>query len=112
MAQLVLDLADKVSALLSVKRVYADPVVIDETTVIPVSVSYAGFGAGEGGDAAGGHGGGGGGGGVALPVGAYIARKGEPVHFEPNLVAVLAVSTALIAVSGRLIVRLVRAARR
>ncbi|QTX04516.1 spore germination protein GerW family protein [Agromyces archimandritae] len=112
MADLVVELANTVGGV-GVKTSYADPIDIDGTTVIPVAVGYYGFGAGTGEveSGSGGEASGGGGGGASIPVGAYIGR-GDDVRFEPNLIALIAVSVPAIWVAGRALARIVRALKR
>jgi hypothetical protein len=106
MPNLALELG-KQSASLGVNSVYGDQVDVDGVRLIPVAVSWSGFGAGE--DDAGN--GGGGGGGVAIPLGAYI-RRGDDLRFEPNLVSVLAVGIPFLWVAGRALSRVIRALKR
>ncbi|WP_104126002.1 hypothetical protein [Cryobacterium sp. Y57] len=93
-----------------VKSAYGDPVQIDGVTLIPVALSYYGFGggdAGEGGVA----GSGGGGGGVSLPIGAYV-KSGGTARFEPNVIALLAVGVPFLLVAGRALARIIRALKK
>ncbi len=74
--------------LLTVRRVFGEPIVTPEVTLVPVArlVGGAGFGDGEGeirgGRARAGSGSGGGFGVVAVPVGTYVVR-GSEVTWQP-----------------------------
>ncbi|MCT9820279.1 hypothetical protein N3K63_08285 [Microbacterium sp. W1N] len=106
MANFVLDLGKQVASL-GVKSVYGEQQDVDGLRLIPVALTWSGFGGGE--DATGNAGGGGGG--YAIPVGAYI-RKGDDLRFEPNLVSLAAVAIPLVWVAGRVFVRIIRALKR
>lgn len=106
MPNLALELG-KQSASLGVSSVYGEQQDLDGIRLVPVALSWSGFGAGE--DNLGN--GGGGGGGVAIPVGAYI-RKGDDLRFEPNLVSLLAVGIPFVWVTGRALSRVIRALKR
>ncbi|RLK49296.1 hypothetical protein [Microbacterium telephonicum] len=106
MPNFVLDLGKQVTSL-GVKSVYGEQQDVDGIRLIPVALSWSGFGGGE--DATGSSGGGGGG--YAIPVGAYI-RKGDDLRFEPNLVSLAAVAIPLVWVAGRVFVRIIRALKR
>ncbi len=103
MPNLALDLA-KQTASLGVTSVYGEQQDVDGIRLIPVALSWSGFGAGDDGDGSTG----GGGGGYAVPVGAYI-RKGDDLRFEPNLVTLVAVAIPFVWVAGRAISRVIRA---
>ncbi len=105
MANLPLELG-KQFASLGVTSVYGEQQDVDGIRLIPVALTWSGFGAGE--DP---NGGGGGGGGAAIPVGAYI-RKGDDLRFEPNLVSLLAVGIPFVWVAGRALSRVIRALTR
>lgn len=109
MPNLVLELG-KQSAALGVTSVYGEQVDVDGMRMVPVAISWHGFGAGEDGAGAGGASGGGGGG-AAIPVGAYI-RKGDSLRFEPNLISLLAVGIPFVWVAGRVLSRIIRALKR
>ncbi|MWB97387.1 hypothetical protein [Agromyces seonyuensis] len=102
MAELVVDLANKVTGV-GVKTSYGEKIEIDGTTIVPVAIGWYGFGGGEGDVSTGtgeageapGSGMGGGGGGASIPIGAYVSRDGT-VGFEPNVVALAAVSIPLL----------------
>ncbi|MGB4777657.1 hypothetical protein [Microbacterium sp.] len=106
MPNLALELG-KQAASLGVNSVYGEQQDIDGIRLVPVALSWSGFGAGEddGGN------GGGGGGGVAIPLGAYI-RKGDDLRFEPNLVSLIAVGIPFVWVAGRAFSRVIRALKR
>ena len=106
MPNLALELG-KQTASLGVTSVYGEQQDIDGVRLVPVALTWSGFGAGE--DPTGGSGGGGGG--VAIPVGAYI-RTGDGVRFEPNLVSLLAVAIPFVWVAGRALSRVIRALKR
>jgi hypothetical protein len=103
MANIVTQIADKVRPI-GVSTNYGDPVEVGDTTIIPVSLGWFGFGGG--GDEN--DNGGGGGGGVAVPVGAYIRKPGKDLEFEPNLVALIAVSIPMVWVTGTVLRKLIR----
>src|SRR3954467_9879944 len=114
MPQLVVRLAEMLTSF-GAKAAYGDPIEVDGKRIMPVAFLWYGFGGGsdEGEDAAAGGGGGGGtlpagagggGGGATIPVGAYVTT-GNTVRFQPNLVALLAVSIPLTFVAGRAFAR-------
>lgn len=106
MPNLALELG-KQTASLGVTSVYGEQQDVGGVRMIPVAVTWSGFGAGE--DATSGSGGGGGG--VAIPVGAYI-RKGDDLRFEPNLISLVAVGIPFVWVAGRVLARLIRVLKR
>ncbi|KZE91041.1 hypothetical protein [Microbacterium sp. TNHR37B] len=106
MPNLALELG-KQSASLGVRSVYGEQQDVDGVRVIPVAISWSGFGAGEDPE----RGSGGGGGGVAIPVGAYI-RRGDDLRFDPNLVSLVAVGIPFVWVAGRALSRIIRALKR
>lgn len=106
MPNLALELG-KQTASLGVTSVYGEQQDVGGVRMIPVALTWSGFGAGE--DATSGSGGGGGG--VAIPVGAYI-RKGDDLRFEPNLISLVAVGIPFVWVAGRVLTRLIRALKR
>jgi len=97
----------KQSASLGINAAYGEQRDVGGVQVIPVSISWTGFGGGS--DEAGN--GGGGGGGYAVPVGAYIRRGGD-VRFEPNVVSLLAVAIPFVWVAGRALSRVIRALKK
>lgn len=107
MANLPLELG-KQFASLGVSTVYGEQQDVDGIRIIPVALTWSGFGAGE--DTSGGAGGGGGGG-AAIPIGAYV-RKGDDLRFEPNLVSLVAVGIPFVWIAGRALSRVIRALKR
>ena len=108
MANLVENLAETMSAL-GVKRSYGDPVTIDGVEVIPVALSWFGFGAGSDDSS---EAGGGGGGGASVPVGVYSTGPDGIVRFEPNLISLLAVAIPLTWVGGKALAGIIRALKK
>ncbi len=86
---------------------YGDEREIEGTTVVPVALVSYGFGAGGSDD----EGEGGGGGGSVIPVGAYVGDS-LGVRFQPNPVALIAVSIPLVWVSGKALARVVKALKK
>jgi hypothetical protein len=86
---------------------YGDEREIEGTTFVPVAL--VGYGFGGGGDAE--ENGGGGGGAWAVPVGAYVGDS-LGVRFQPNPIALVAVSVPLVWVSGKALARVVKALKR
>lgn len=99
----------KLAADAGVSGVYGEQQDVDGVRLIPVAVTWHGFGAGEDTSAEGGSGGGGGG--ISAPVGAYV-RAGDTIRFQPNIVSLAAVAIPLIWVTGRALARIIRAAKR
>ena len=94
------------------KLAYGEPIEVAGTTIVPVAMGSYGFGAGEGvGEGEENEGSGGGGGGMAIPVGAYITKNGS-TRFEPNPVALIAVSIPFVCVAGWAVARVVKAWKR
>ncbi|WES65255.1 hypothetical protein P0L94_04080 [Microbacter sp. GSS18] len=93
----------KQSATLGVTSAYGEQQDVDGVRIVPVALTWSGFGGGE--DEAGN--GGGGGGGVTIPVGAYI-RRGDDLRFEPNLVSLVAVAIPFVWVAGRALSRVIK----
>jgi uncharacterized spore protein YtfJ len=125
MANLVETLTDATKSI-GVGAAYGAPVEIEGKTIVPVALVWAGFGGGNGtgngnanspsdasrpllGGEAGGEGFGGGG--VSIPIGAYVTSEGQ-VSFEPNLIALLAVSIPVIITSGWAFARVIRALKK
>jgi hypothetical protein len=106
MPNLALELG-KQTASLGVTHVYGEQQDVDGIRLIPVALSWSGFGAGEDDQGSAG----GGGGGFAIPLGAYV-RKGDDLRFEPNIVSVLAVGIPFLWVAGRALSRIIRALKR
>src|SRR5215813_3206066 len=108
MANLAVELG-KLAADSGVKSVYGAQQDVDGVRIIPVAVTWHGFGAGtDNGDEGAS---GGGGGGISAPVGAYV-RSGDGIRFEPNLVSLLAVAIPFVWVTGRALARIIRAFKR
>lgn len=97
----------KQSASIGVNSAYGEQQEVDGVRLIPVALTWSGFGGGS--DEAGNGGGGGGGG--AIPIGAYI-RRGDELRFEPNLVALLAVAIPFVFFAGRALSRVIRALKK
>ncbi|GAA2232447.1 hypothetical protein N1031_08455 [Herbiconiux moechotypicola] len=122
MADLVETLSDATRSI-GVNAAYGAPVEIDGATFVPVALVWAGFGGGNGkasspgatdkkigaGDAGGE---GFGGGGVSIPIGAYVSGPDGKAAFEPNLIALLAVSIPVICTTGWALARFVRALKK
>lgn len=105
MPNLALELGNQ-AASLGVKSVYGEQQDVDGVRIIPVALTWSGFGAGQAGD----DNSGGGGGGVAIPMGAYI-RRGDDLRFEPNLISLVAVAIPFVWVVGRALKTIIRAFR-
>lgn len=97
----------KMSASLGVKTVYGEQQDVDGVRMVPVALSWSGFGGGS--DESGNEGGGGGS--YAVPLGAYI-RRGDDLRFEPNIVSFLAVAIPFVWVAGHALSRVIRALKR
>ena len=97
----------KQSASFGVTSAYGEQQDVDGIRLIPVAITWSGFGGGS--DEAGN--GGGGGGGWTVPLGAYI-RKGDGLRFEPNLVSLVAVAIPFIFFAGRALSRVIRALKK
>lgn len=119
MTKLALELADKFKAV-GVTTVYGDAVDVDGEKLIPVALAWYGFGAGEGEaeadtasktNAGHGAGSGGGGGGFALPIGAYIKTR-QGLHFEPNVVSLVAVGIPFVWAVGKALSVVIRALKK
>ncbi|WP_105566455.1 spore germination protein GerW family protein [Microbacterium halophytorum] len=115
MPNIALELA-KLSATAGVKSAYGEKQEVDGVTIVPVAAAWSGFGAGEGdgsapGGSGAGQGSGGGGGSLSIPLGVYVRRQ-EGLRFEPNLIALLAVSVPVIWVAGRALRKIIRALKR
>ncbi|MGZ0710686.1 hypothetical protein ACWPKO_20355 (plasmid) [Coraliomargarita sp. W4R53] len=93
----------KQSATFGVSSIYGEQQDVGGVRMIPVALTWTGFGGGE--DAAGN--GGGGGGGWAIPIGAYI-RRGDDLRFEPNIITLMVVAVPFIFVAGRSLTRVIR----
>lgn len=97
----------KQSAALGVHATYGESRDVNGVTIVPVAISWSGFGAGDDGNGSNG----GGGGGFSAPVGAYI-RKGDGIHFEPNLVSLVAVGIPFVWAVGHALSRIIRALKK
>lgn len=106
MPNIALELGKR-AASFGVTAVYGEQQEVDGVRIIPVALSWSGFGGGS--DESGN--GGGGGGGAAIPLGAYI-RRGDDLRFDPNLVSLLAVAIPFVWVCGRTLTRVIRALKR
>ncbi|GAA3626677.1 hypothetical protein GCM10022200_06290 [Microbacterium awajiense] len=102
MPNIALELGKQASTF-GVTSAYGEQQDVDGVRLVPVAVTWSGFGGGE--DDSGN--GGGGGGGYAIPVGAYV-RRGDDLRFEPNIVALLAVAIPFVWVAGRALSRVIR----
>ncbi len=105
MANIVEKIAESVKAL-GITANYGDPVTIDGVELIPVSLVYFGFGGGSDDE-----GGMGGGGGVSVPIGAYVGG-GAGGRFQPNLIALIAVSIPATVVLGKSLSMIIRALKK
>lgn len=74
-----------------------------------MALTWFGFGAGADDSA---EAGGGGGGGASIPVGVYSTGPDGTVQFEPNLIALLAVSIPLTWVAGKALASIVKALKK
>ena len=106
MPNIALELGQQ-SANFGVKSAYGEQLDVDGVRIVPVAITWSGFGGGS--DESGN--GGGGGGGYSIPLGAYI-RRGDGLQFEPNVVAFLAVAIPFVWVAGRALSRVIRALKR
>ncbi|HAM26579.1 MAG TPA: hypothetical protein DCP11_07685 [Microbacteriaceae bacterium] len=105
------NLAERIGQLvtsLGVRASYGEKITIDGAEAVPVALVWFGFGGGsdESGEA-----GGGGGGGATIPIGVYTGGINGP-RFQPNLVALLAVSIPLTLVAGKALSHIVRALKK
>ncbi len=114
MANLTVELAKIVSAT-GTKASYGEPIVLGDTTIIPVSYSWFGFGSGQGPEVGKDHDSdgmsGGGGGGASVPVGAYV-KQGDSLVFQVNPVTAMIVGIPFVCVAGRALVRIIRALKK
>ncbi|MBA8815929.1 putative spore protein YtfJ [Microbacterium halimionae] len=106
MPNIALDIG-KQTATLGVKAAYGEQQDVDGIRIIPVALTWTGFGGGS--DESGN--GGGGGGGYAVPLGAYI-RTGDELRFVPNVVSFVAVAIPFVWVAGRALSRVIRALKK
>ena len=94
---------------LGVERSFGAPIELGNETFIPVAAVWMGMGGGISTEESAGEGAGGGG--ISMPLGAYVSTDGRS-KFRPNTIALLAVATPLICVTGHAIARIVRAGKR
>ena len=80
---------------MTVRRVFAEPLVQDGATVVPAAVVIGGMGAGSGQRGGGDAGDGGGFGVIALPVGAFTIKAGQ-VRWHPSVSVNLLVAAATV----------------
>jgi hypothetical protein len=106
MPNIALDLGEQLTNF-GVKAAYGEQQDVDGVRLVPVAVTWAGYGGGS--DDSGANGGGGGGG--SVPVGAYI-RRGDDLRFEPNIVSFLAVAIPFVWVAGHALSRVIRALKK
>ena len=106
MPNLALELG-KLSSSIGAKSVYGEQQDLDGVKIIPVALTWHGFGGGSDEEGAAG----GGGGGAAIPVGAYV-RTGDSIRFEPNIISLLAVAVPFVCVAGRALARIIRALKK
>lgn len=92
---------------------YGDPVELEGSTIVPVAVTWFGFGGGSGADPANpeSKNEGGGGGGFAAPFGAYVTTNGN-TRFKPNPVTLLVVSATVVSAVGGAVAQIIKACRR
>ncbi|BDV30796.1 hypothetical protein [Microbacterium terricola] len=106
MPNIALDLG-KQAASFGVSAAYGEQQDVDGVRIVPVALTWSGYGGGS--DESGN--GGGGGGGWAIPVGAYV-RRGDDLRYEPNIVSLLAVAVPFVWVAGRAFSRVIRALKK
>ncbi|MGG7463734.1 hypothetical protein [Plantibacter sp. YIM 135347] len=109
MTNLVLKLAEQAKNI-GVTAAYGEQQDVDGVKLVPVALSYYGFGAGSEGDADDAAGGGGGGG-LSVPVGAYIKTQ-DGLRFDPNLISLIAVAIPFIWVSGKALSSIIKALKK
>lgn len=96
----------KHTASFGVRSAYGEPQNVDGVSITPVAFAYSGFGGGSGDGAEGG-----GGVVVTVPVGVYVRRE-EGLRFEPNFITLLVVAVPFVWVTGRALVRIIRALKK
>ena len=106
MPNIALELGQQ-STTFGVTAAYGEQQDVDGVRIVPVALTWAGFGGGS--DEQGN--GGGGGGGYSIPLGAYI-RRGDDLRFEPNVVSFLAIGIPFVWVAGRALSRVIRALKK
>jgi hypothetical protein len=97
----------KTAANFGVTAAYGEQQDVDGVRIVPVALTWSGFGGGS--DEEGN--GGGGGGGYTIPLGAYV-RRGDDLRFEPNVVSFVAVAIPFVWVAGRALSRVIRALKK
>jgi hypothetical protein len=106
MPNIALELGEQ-AASFGVSAAYGEQQDVDGVRIVPVALTWSGYGGGS--DEAGN--GGGGGGGYTIPLGAYI-RRGDDLRFEPNVVSFLTVAIPFVWVAGRALSRVIRALKK
>jgi uncharacterized membrane protein len=106
MPNIALELGQQ-AASFGVKAAYGEQLDVDGVRLVPVALTWSGYGGGS--DDQGN--GGGGGGGYTVPLGAYI-RRGDDLRFEPNIVSFLTVAIPFVWVAGRALSRVIRALKK
>lgn len=94
------------AATLGVAAAYGEQQDVDGVRLVPVALTWSGYGGGSNEDSEGGAGGG-----YTIPLGAYI-RRGDDLRFEPNVVSFLAVAIPFVWVAGRALSRVIRALKK
>ncbi|MEY2850082.1 MAG: hypothetical protein RI885_2749 [Actinomycetota bacterium] len=110
MANFVEKLAELVSSR-GISTVYGDPVTVDGVELVPVAISYFGFGGASSDSPDDEAGSGGGGGGASIPVGAYIGGP-DGLRFQPNIISLIAIATPAIWVTGKSLALIIRALKK
>jgi len=106
MPNIALDLGKQATSF-GVSAAYGEQVDVDGVRLVPVAMTWSGFGGGS--DEEGN--GGGGAGGYVIPLGAYV-RRGDDLRFEPNVVSFIAVAIPFVWVAGRALSRVIRALKK
>jgi hypothetical protein len=106
MSQFVLDLGKQASTL-GVHAAYGEQQDLDGIRIVPVALTWTGFGGGADDEGSAG----GGAGGYSVPLGAYVRRE-DDLRFEPNVVSFLAVAIPFVWVVGHALSRVIRALKK
>jgi hypothetical protein len=106
MPNIALELGQQAAAF-GVSAAYGEQQDVDGVRLVPVALTWSGYGGGSDDEGNGG----GGGGGYTVPLGAYI-RRGDDLRFEPNVVSFLAVAIPFVWVAGRALSRVIRALKK
>jgi hypothetical protein len=106
MPNIALELGQQ-AATFGVSAAYGEQQDVDGVRLVPVALTWSGYGGGSDGEGNGG----GGGGGYTVPLGAYI-RRGDDLRFEPNVVSFLTVAIPFVWVAGRALSRVIRALKK